>query len=380
MRQAMHVSIEQLAARCAREPFRLSPSGISSIERGRNLPSLQALLFYQAALFVEPEEVLERLRLSAGSSVDLTGTSVEQLESRGNRAFWAGEFRDALRCYDAALERLILDSPTDPAERKRWEATIELRRAATLRRLEAPKAARAAAERAIAWGGGHPEIQSGAYQVLASVLCQLGNLPLARDAAERAVGIAGTCAGDIQGHALVAKGLVLLEAGQFEEARLVFLEARQKVLQANDDPNQIHIEGNIGLCWMGLGRAAEARTWVTRAMEMARQRKVPAREAFWRVRLGEIAFRDGNLGEATRHAEIALEMSHVREYWMTVFSAEWLLHRIAKAQSPNDADDKRVGRLRKLLARLRDHRGERDVQEFRAEVVGEPTGENGDQP
>lgn len=337
---------------------------ISAIERGVHLPGLEVLLTLSQALHIAPNEVLERLELGRGEFVDSAGLSYEEADRRAGECFWAGEHHRAVAYYDAILRHLVENGLPDPAELRRRTATTEIRRAAALRRCGASTAARAGVERAISITDDLPELQSQAYVVLVALLVQLGCLPLARDAAERAVELSRGCPPSVQGWAWVEKGEVLSASGRYAEARAAFLEARRHVRESGNRKHQISVEGNIGICLRGLERPQQARSRYLRAVKLARRFEIPAAEAFWLVELGRLAFDEGRLEQADAYAQAALSTAGADQQRLTRFRAEWLRHQVQRSRDPSDTDRHRVAYLRRLYTRLDQHRGVPEIQEF----------------
>jgi hypothetical protein len=127
------------------------------------------------------------------------------------------------------------------------------------------------------------------------------------------------------------------------------------------------VEGNIGMCWLHLGRADRARLWVERAVRLARKHSRPMLAASWLVELGRIALDEGRPIEAERHARRAIRLAKPREHWLTLFRAEWLLHLIERHSGP---DRHRLAYLKKLLRRLEWHEGDPSIREFKRLVLG----------
>jgi transcriptional regulator with XRE-family HTH domain len=367
-RTAQKLTQEQVAALTKDSPWQLSRAAISAIERGQNFPGLEAMLALSNVLFVDPQELIERARLATTVPVDVTGLDYEELKDRAKRHFWNGEFREALALYDAMIEMMVLEE--NPTEQTRERAArIEVSRASALRRTGALSAAVQSAERAIGMAAGHASIQAEGYVVLAGLQCDRGHLPLAGDAAQRAVELSAD--GDLrtQGWAWVVKASTLYMSGNYDGARQAYLEARSRAVEAKDTQHQTHIEGNIGMCWQALGQLAEARTWVRRAVELARQQGQPTLEASWLVELGKISAQDRRDDEADGHAQAALRIAKPIEHQITVFRAEWLRHRIAKQKDPDQTDRHRLAYLRKLFLGLDQYQGVEEVREFRSQVI-----------
>ena len=367
-RTAQKLTQEQVAEMTKDSPWQLSRAAISAIERGQNFPGMEAMLALSNVLYVDPRELIERVRLATVVPVDVTGLSSEELEKQASRHFWNGEFREALSIYDALLEMIALEENQDARARGRL-ARLEVQRSAALRRAGALSAATSTAERAIGLASDEPAIQAEGYIVLAGLQCDRGLLPLASDAAQRAVDLASHADLKTQGWAWVVKASSLYLAGDYEEARQAYLEARKCAVESEDRKHQTHIEGNIGACWLALGQVAEARTWVRRAIDLARQERQPALEASWLVELGKIAAQERRLDEADGCAEAALRLAKPLNHRITVFRAEWLRHRLAKTRNPQKTDRHRLAHLRKLFQLLDQHEGIEEVQEFKETVM-----------
>ena len=167
-------------------PWQLSRAAISAIERGQNFPGMEAMLALSNVLYVDPRELIERVRLATIVPIDMTGLSFDELEKKAAAHFWSGEFREALSIYDALLEMIALQEKQDAATQANL-ARLEVQRSAALRRTGALAAATATAERAIGLAVDKPSIQAEGYIVLAGLHCDRGLLPLANDAAQRAI-------------------------------------------------------------------------------------------------------------------------------------------------------------------------------------------------
>ena len=379
-RESLHLTQEQLAALVSERPWQVSRAEIGAIERGRHLPGLVTLIGLSQALHLDPIEAIERVKTASQAPIDLTGLSHGDLDRRASDLFWAGDYREALACYDAMLERLVLDPPTQPGERRRLEGEVNLRRAATMRRLGAYKAARTTVERAIAVSESWPEIQANAYCVLATLHAQSGNPPLAHDAAERATALAKKCGAEVESRALCAKGRILFQAGRFEQAHESYSQARGAARKCGDEIQLVHIEGDIGLCLQALGRPKLARTWMMRALDLSRKRKLPLPEATLLVNLGWLALEEKSLDEANRFTDGALRIARTRDDYITIFRAEWLRHKILRQQDHHAPDRNRLALLKKLIMRIGTLSGEHEIDAFKVEVLGTPEPEGRTEP
>lgn len=365
-RESQNLSQEQLAELTRRHPGQVSRAMISAVERGRHLPGLEVLLTLSGALHVSPNEVLERLELSRSGRFDTCNLSFEELESEASRAFWAGDPRKAVSCYDAMLALIDAGAIESDEPIAKLTAVVELRRGTALRRCGATVAARAAIERAIGVADPYPQTQLQAYLVLVALLVQLGCLPLARDAAERCLALADVVDEPrLRGWAWIEKGEVLSAQNDFEGARRAFLEARSLLREAGDFHHLIKVEGNLGSCLRELGRLDQARKRFLEAVQLARRHNVPASESLWLVESGILALDEGNPESADGYARAALQVAKPLDDLLTCFRAEWLRHRIALEKKPDDPDRHRVAFLRRLYVKLEEHRGIEEVAAFR---------------
>ena len=356
--------------------WQLSRAAISAIERGQNFPGMEAMLALSNVLYVDPKEIVERARLSTVVPVDITAMSLEELNGKAQQYFWAGNFHKALAVYDAMMEKVALEAPEDPDAVAVRVATLEVRRATALKRAGALLSAIATAERAIALSDGYDETQATAYIALADLQVQRGHLPLASDAANRATALAESASPKVQGWAWMVKGRVYYLSTEFEQARRAWLEARRLAREAKDLHHLTHIEGDIGMCWEGQGRLDDARKWLRRAVDLARQQGQPALEASWLVELGKLAFREEKFDDADGFAQSALKIARPREHYLTIFRGEWLRHRILRQLDPRRSDRQRLVLLRQLYLLLDQHEGIDEVQEFKKTAMRTLTAED----
>ncbi len=363
-REGMRLTQAEVAEATRKGTWQLSRAAVSAIERGQNFPGLEAMLALSNVLYLDPKEIIERARLAAVLPGDESELSDEELEARASEYFWAGSHKNALAIYDTLLERLaVRGSNLDESPRVR-QAVLEIRRATALKRAGALHSALSAAERAIALAIDHPTIQAEAYIVLAGLQSQRGHEPLARDAADRAVALAASGGPTLLARATIVRGQVLHLAGDVAAAKAAFLEAREHAIAGDDLDHLTHIDGNIGVCSFELGGYAEARSWLDRAIQEARDRRQPSLEAGWLVTLGRVAFVENKLDEADRLARQALAIACNPVQIMTTFRAEWLRHRVDVRSGVKQPDAARIQRMRKLFIELKHHAGVDEIREF----------------
>ena len=365
LREAQNLTQRQVAESTCGRPWELSRSAISSIERGRSLPSLEALVALSRVLHVDPMEVLEHVERAAGPVPDLARLSRKEQVEKADELFWSGRYREASAIYEILLAGLPSASDPDATVAVRWRATYEIRRAASLRRIGSLLAARSAAERIVALTVEHPDLQAEGYMVLSSAYRHMNNLPLALDAVNRAMDVAPADDTKLRGRLCIQKGSCLFQAEQFTAARSEFLEARKLARRAGDHQHTSHVEGNIGLCWVRLGRVDRARLWIEQAIETAQRQSIPNLEAHWLVELGRIALDAGNPEFAERRANAAIRLARPLDHWLNVFRAEWLLYLSGQKRRPGRSDRRRLSYMRRLLLRLERFEGDPTVQEFK---------------
>ena len=370
MREALGMTQDRLATKTAGTDWPVSRATISAIEKGKHSPTAVAVMTLTTALHVDPMEVLDRLKIATAVPEEYRKWTVEQLDERFLEAFHSGRFREGLAILDTMMARLTGSTSDDPARRKRRMATVEQRRAATLRRLGAIVAAKWSAERAIGLADGQRDLMARAYMVLVETHLRLGNLPMATDSAGLAVELSGGCGAELIGQALIEKGRTLLVASRFDEALRAFAEARDRAAEAGDAVHVITSTGNMGCCLVGMGKHSEAEARFRTAVELAEKERRPDLEARWLVEWGRIAIEKGRIEEASRHGQKALSIAQRGEHWQVVFSATMLLHRIAKAVDPETEDRHRVAYLRKLRSWVEEDVADPDFREFVAEMTG----------
>jgi transcriptional regulator with XRE-family HTH domain len=367
-RQSQRLTQAEVAGRTRDSPWQLSRAAVSAIERGKNFPGLEAMLALSSVLHIDPKELIERARMSV-VPVDVTGLSHDELEARASRYFWAGQFHKALAVYDAIVERMMLEDAGDSREAAARLARVEVRRATTLKRAGALLSAIASAERALFLSRHDRSIQAEVYVVLADLQVQRGHLPLADDAARRAIELSAHSGLAVQSWAWMVQGRTRFLAEEFEEAKEAFLQARRCALEGADEQHLAHIEGNIGSCWIAQGELEQGRAALERAVELAKKRGQPHLEASWAVELGKIAITEDRLDDARKLAQTALRIARPREHSLTVFRAEWLLHRLNLRIKPGAPDRRRLTRLHELFLELDQHEGIEEIQEYKAVVL-----------
>ena len=153
-----------------------------------------------------------------------------------------------------------------------------------------------------------PEVLAQAYTMLSTLYAQMDHVSLAEDTSARAVVLAAACGHRIRGRALINRGLVLIQAERFEEARQELVRAREFVVQAEDERHMPHVEGHLGICWLKLGKPRQASEHIARAVKIAHRSRLPALEATWLVELGRIALAEADYDNAERYATRALRV------------------------------------------------------------------------
>jgi tetratricopeptide (TPR) repeat protein len=368
-REAQRLSQYQVAALTRGRPGEVSRTLISAIERGRSLPGLETLVSLSRVLNIEPMEVVERVDVGMSEPVDLSGLSTQEMLEFGRECLRSRRHREAITVFDSLAERLLAEPPEGEREALAMRARVESNRALALRHCGALRAAQSSAQRAVELSRDDPEGLANAYMILASVLSFEGLHTLARDAARRAVELTRELGPARQCQAWNQYGSVLQLAGRPEEARQAFVRALGLAVRAQDLHHRIKVEGNIGTCLTDLGRKRQARARFAKAVRLARNCGDGAAEAFWLIELGRVAFDQGRLDEAEECGHAALGRIAPDGEPLTIFRAQWLLHRIVRVRDPRAPDRQRLAQLRRLWSRLEAHRGLDVVVEFEQAVI-----------
>lgn len=358
----------EVAEKTRDSPWQLSRAAVSAIERGQNFPGLEAMLALSNVLHIDPKELIERARMTAVGPVDVTGIDDAELETRASQYFWAGDFRQALAVYDAMVHKLVLEAPERDEAVSRL-AVLEVRRATALKRVGALISAIASIERAISLSTRDAKVQSEAYVVLSDLQSDRGHLPLASDAADRAIELATAANPKRLAWAHMVKGKASFIGGDHGAAKQSFLDARKHAEANHDHRHLTHIAGDIGSCCLALGETEDAQRWIEQAVSLARENKQPALEASWLVELGKIMRGREEYDEAERLASTALKLASARDHALTVFRAEWLRHRLQLARGTTDPDRLRLARLKELFKELGEHDGVEEIVEFREAMM-----------
>jgi transcriptional regulator with XRE-family HTH domain len=373
-RRNQRLTQAEVANRTRESPWQLSRAAVSAIERGQNFPGLEAMLALSNVLHIDPKELIERARLTV-VPVNVSGLSYEELEARASQYFWSGNFNKALAVYDAIVEKMALEGGEDSGAMAVRLAKVEIRRATALKRAGAVLSAVASAERALFLARDEREVQAEVYVVLADLQVQRGHLPLANDAARRAIELSADGDPSVQAWAWMVQGRARYLAEAFGDARDAFVEARRFAIAGNDDQHRTHIEGNIGMCWIAEGDLSRGRPALQGAVDLAKKAKQPYFEASWTVELGKIALVQDRFDDARRLARAALRIARPRENSLTIFRAEWLLHRLNRRIKPDERDRRRLALLHKLFLELDQHEGIEEIREYKAIVLRGTTAE-----
>ncbi len=347
------LSLGDVAAMSLDHAQSISKSMLSGIERGRHLPGLETLVTLCSILHVDPSEVHDLVHAAADVSVNFAESTPEEVRERAKQRFWAGDYRKALALYNAMLQHLAASPPGEVADRDREHARVQILRATALRRMGAFSAARAAALRATTLAEGNREVQAEGYVVLAGILSQTGDLPVARDLARRAVNLVDGLDRATQGLAWHQVGAVDFRRGDHAAAYDAFRKARELVRGTRNENHLAHIEGNIGSCLLEMGRRSRAHGQFVRAIELAKKYGSKLQEAGWTIQLGILLLDESRDAEAESCARTALGLARRHTETLTIFRAQLLLHRARSRSGSAPANSGRLVRLRGLFQRVR---------------------------
>jgi tetratricopeptide (TPR) repeat protein len=275
----------------------------------------------------------------------------------------------AAEAYGTILGSLAAAGPPDDAEGARLQAEIEVRHAAALRRAGKLVEAKRVAERSIATAAEAPDVQASAHIVLSELHLLAGNRPLAKLFADVAGAATVGVDAPIGAWVLAAQGRLLWSQHFHEDASQAFMQAFNLARRHADLGNAALAAGSVGMCLMELGRLPDARNWVGRAAEEAREAGIPAVEAAWTVGLARVALAEGKTDEAAQLADAALAIAQPLGLHLTLFRAEWLRHYLFTLAEPGVVDRARMAALRKLKPALADYTGDREVQDLMATLA-----------
>ena len=366
-RQSQRLSQDQLAGQTRYHLTPVSRTAISSIERGINLPGIDALVSLARALQLDPKELVELVDV-AKAAPDVRGLAPSEILQLGDDCFWQGDYRGAVSYYTVLSQEL--DGETKPtAETRRMRCRVRINQAVALARLQALRAAKSVAERAVEEASTTPDLQADALLILSSIYSQEGLIDLGLLAVGRAEQLAGEGADRLNGRVRVQKGAILYLAKRYEDARQEFLIAKKLASAAGDFHHVIRAEGNIGACYAKLGKNREATRRFIRCIELARKHDDTVKEASWLVELGVQYFKARNLSEAEQCGRSALILARRLENHGIIFRAEWLLHRVARINDPSDGDVRRLNYLKRLYSRVKNHKDLEELDDFRAQVI-----------
>ncbi len=366
-RRSQRLSQAQLAGHTRHHLTPVSRTLISSIERGINLPSIDALVSIARALQLDPKELVELVDV-AKAAPDVAGLAPAEILQLGNDCFWQGDYRGAVSYYTVLSQELDNEPRLSPDSR-RMHCRVQINQAVALARLQALRAAKTLAERAVEAASEMPDLQADALMILSSIYSQEGLIELSLLAVGRALELAADGPEQTRGRAHIQKGAILYLAKRYDEACQEFSVARRIATKTGDVHHVIRAEGNIGSCYAKLGKNREATRRFIRCIELARRHNDTVKEASWLVELGVQYLNARSLSEARQCGRSALMIARRLDNPGILFRAEWLLHRVARLDDPTDGDERRLNYLKRLYTRVKNHKDLEELDEFRLQIL-----------
>jgi tetratricopeptide (TPR) repeat protein len=290
LRTGYGYSLRRVEERAKAEGGEIDNSQLSRYEKGICYPSFDKLRILASVFNVSIQsfsdvvdlEGFEELKPSVGDARDLIEDGIAVLK--------AGENGKAFAFFDRALE-LLHDAPVD-AERQALIGRASVDQASALYRLGKLSLAEQQLRQAMRMSDRlSPMLQARALLALAGIHSDLGDNFLSEMEAERAY---RTALGDSQDQ-LAAMSLhtlarVLYEQGQYGPAIEKYRESSRLYAACDEHYESIRVRINIGVCYVGLGKAREGIRLLRSALNEARTGGHRRLEAFAWSSLGEAYF------------------------------------------------------------------------------------------
>lgn len=298
--------------------------------------------------------------------------NVDALDGRCRESFWAGKPSEALEACDALFARIEESAAPGDPEGDRLRGVVELRRGAARRRSGDLEAAKRSAERAVSVCPACPDLVASGLSLLSEIHLLLGQPLLAEIVLERTGEYAKKTKAPVPAWATCQRGRIAWAEGRVDEAYGEFLRAQEIARRNRQLPAMAQIAGNVGMCLMALGRLAEARTWLNRALEHARTGRLRIVEAIWLAGLGRLELAEGNRDQAAALARSALSLARARDLPLVAFRARWLLHYLEGLGAADGPEPATKDALAKLGQALSGHEGDREVRDLLALLDSRP--------
>jgi tetratricopeptide (TPR) repeat protein len=370
-RRALGLSQHRVSDLTSEQGIPVSRSAICDIERGCNMPGVESLVSLCNVLQLDPREILERVVSPMELVGDVARSSIAELKHRVSLLYWNCQYRATATACAALLARMEPQRSSDPTERQKLCARIEISRAGALRRCGRFQLAEAAARRSLYFAGGSVDFQAESLLALARLHTDQAVFPLAQAESDQAVRLAQVGGSPrVLAFAWAAKGEYLYYTLRLEDASEAFGRARDFSIQAGDERIQAGVEGSLGSCLLDLGHPSAALKRYARAVELARKGGDRNGEASWQLETGRVALRLEALDEAERRAAAALSIARAGDGPFLVFRGIWLQHQIARRRDSRKPDRQRVAYLKRLYPRVAGDKNMDVIREFRREILG----------
>ena len=285
--------------------------------------------------------------------------------------YWNCQYRATATVCAALLVRIEPERSSEPTERQKLCARIEISRAAAFRRGGRFHAAEAAARRSLYFAAGSVDFQAESLLALARLHTDQAVFPLAQAESDQAVRLAEVGGSPrVLAFAWTAKAEYLYCTVRLEEAADAYRRARDFSIQAGDERIQAGAEGSLGSCLLDLGHPSAALKRYASAVELARKGGDRNGEACWQIEAGRVALRLEAPDEAERRAAAGLSIARTGDSPFLLFRGIWLQHRIARRRNSLKPDRRRVAYLRRLYPRVAGNKSMDVIREFQREILG----------
>lgn len=366
LREDRRLTLDRIEDLSAAYQDRISKTYLSRCENGRTLPSFTKLFTLSKIYKTRLTSLAERLQLDVELEgmppVDVSGTTFEDLASRGSDEVRRGNIRKAFLLYNAAWEMTALEE--DESNRHRKEAEARTALAIALYRMGRIEMAEEECKNIVSLPDIPLRLARRALVLLSAIYYDSARRELARimiaEAEKRIESDDPKSRADI----LAMKGLLQLEAADYDGAS-VSLRGAQEIYRSLGNRFELcKTRANLAKLAVATGRPDEAMDLYEQSLEIARRE---AYDYYTARRLHDIArlHYDAGRHEPARARFVeSMEISRRSEFDDITFLNCFYLWRIAR-----EHDDRAGAAINEKSLRYFSFRIEtsfRELEEFRA--------------
>jgi transcriptional regulator with XRE-family HTH domain len=334
LREDRRLTLDAIEELSSAHRDRISKTYLSRCENGRTLPSFTKLFTLSKIYKTRLTGLAERLELDVEleemPAIDLSGTSFEELTSKGNEEVQHGNIKRAFLLYNAAWDMASLEEK--PADRADKESRARLSLAIALFRLGRLEMAEEECKTIISLPDVTQYLLRRAFVLLAAVYYENNRHELTRIMVEQAY--AKIDPGDERSTAdiLSMQGLLHFESGKLEEARADLERARQGYEKMKDDFSLCKTFANSAEVEAAAHNLDAALTLFNRSLDIARNLGY---QYYVAKRLHDIGLLHHGRGRgdlASKNFYESNEISRRAEYYDITFLNCFYLWKMAKAK------------------------------------------------